>query len=266
MSDGQIPYGAEIPTPPEEDVAPDKEVDVPAKQEPQQEPDWKKNYDELRSTFNKRDGEMKTLREESKALRDELASMREQSKKAVEQARNQDPPTDYEKMLRDVAAKYENGDISYEQSLLESNRITREMTKAENEAEKRAILEQTNQAWQQELSRRDGQAVANKFYQDNPDFQSLDETGELDKVMSENPLMDKLSAYYKLQADKAKDFAAQEFERGKQESARIAQGSAPAAKVLQDPGTSMQQQRQPKPTGEAAIKESMAKALAGLNA
>jgi len=248
MSDNQVPHGS---MPPED---PDKEESQEEEKEVKPTMDYEKSYGELQSKFGEQSNEIGALRQQAKDLQSQIAETEKVATEREEAARNTAPPTDYEQMIRDVAKKYDDGDISYEDSLLESNRITREMSLAEAESDKTAMLEQARSEVQQMLSDKDAEVVVNDFYKENPEFAKLQESGRLKDMAAADPLLDDLAAFYKLKSE-------ENFEAGKAEAARLASGSEKAAKVLADSGASMQAQA--RPVGEAAIKASMRAALKG---
>ena len=240
----QINYG-EMPPEPE-----DEEMDKVEAQEEKAAFDFEKGYGELHSKFGEQSNEIGTLRQQTQALQEQLAAAQQAQQQAP-----QEPATDYQKMLSEIAQKFDNGDITYEQSLLESNRITREMTLSESDQKMASLLEQVRGETQQLLTDKEADAVVKSFINENSDFLELQESGKLQEMVDADPLLDDLAAYYKLQATEA-------FEKGKMEAARIASGSQKAAGVLADAGASMQAQ-QPKLTKEGDLKASMLAALNG---
>lgn len=256
MSD-TIPYGQMPPSP---DVEMDKEE--PEVMEPvveaKAEPDYKKSYEELHKKFGEHSNVVGELRKQNQTLAQQMAELQKESKTREEQARNLPPPTDYEQILNDIALKLENGELSEREALVQSNKITREWTKAEAAQEKEALLGQARSEIQTILAEKDNEQIVNKFHEQNPDFQTLKEQGAFQPLMAEDPLLDDLSAYWKLQAQTAAQEKAAAFEAGKQEALRIKGGSENAGKVIADPGTSMQnQQKSNKPMSEQEIKASM---------
>lgn len=191
-----------------------------------------------------------------------MEELKQSAMQREEAARNAPPPTDYEKMLSDIAKKFDDGDITPEQALIESNKITREWSKAEAEVEKQSLLQQARQEVQALLSEKDAQQIVSKFHEANPDFKAMQEAGQLEQLKAEDPLLDDLAAYWKAQALKGQEMASAKFEEGKREALRVAAGSEKAGKVLSDPGKSMQTTQKPRgPIGEQDIKASMLSAL-----
>lgn len=261
-----IPYGAMPPEPEEQEADKDDATELETTQEEQQpadekqqpEMDYQKSYLELQKKFGEHSNVVGELRKQNQTLAQQMEELKRAAAQREEAARNAQPPTDYEKMLAEIAKKFDDGEITPEQALIESNKITRQWSKAEAEAEKQALLQQARQEVQSLLSEKDAQQVVGKFHESNPDFKAMQEAGQLDQLKAEDPLLDDLSAYWKAQALKAQELATAKFEEGKKEALRVAAGSERAGKVLSDPGKSMQTKQQPKgPLKEADIKASM---------
>ena len=246
MSEERLPYNAQPPEPEE-----DKAVVEEAKESGM---DFEKSYNELHSKYGEQSNQIGELRQQVKNMESKSAESDRLASEREAKAKDQPPATDYEKMLRDIAQKYDDGDMTYEQSLLESNRITREQTLQEGALEKESLLEQARNEAQELLSNKETEFVVDKFYDDNPDFEEMQDSGKLQEVMAKNPVLDELAAFYMLKAESA-------FEQGKEEAARVASGSEKAAKVLADDGASMQQQQSKPVRGEAALKASMLASL-----
>jgi len=250
------------PEPPTYEEAEDKEASAPEttqESQPEKQPmDYEKSYQELHKKFGEHSNVVGELRKQNQQLMQEMQAIKESSSKREEAARNLPPPTDYEKMLAEIAQKADEGEITLQQALLESNKITREWSKAEAERDKQSLLEQARGEVQNLLSAKDAEQVVNKFHEANPDFNQLREQGAFDALKAEDPLLDDLSAYWKTKALEAQKAADLRFEEGKKEALRVAAGSEKAGKVLSDPGKSMQNTQKPKgPLREADIKASM---------
>ena len=265
MPEDVMPYGAEPPETEYVETVEDK-VDAPEANEPPaetQEPDYKKSYEELHKKFGEHSNIVGELRKQNQQLMQEVSAIKESATKREEKARDLPPPTDYEKQLREIAKRAEDGDLTLEQALLESNKITYERTRAEAEAEKQQLMEAARNEVQSVLQAKDSESVVNDFHKANPEFETFRQEGRLDQLKAEDPLLDDLSAYWKAQALTEKESAAAEFERGKQEALRIKGGSEKAGKVIADAGTSMQNQSKPnRPPTESELKASMLAKLA----
>lgn len=250
MSD-QIPVGAMPPEPQEAVVEPQ----VEDKANEQSGVDYEKSYKELQSKFGEHSNLVGSLKQENKTMMEKLANLEKQAAAREESARNEEPPTDYEKMLREVSRKYDDGDMTFEQAMLESNSITRQQAQAEMQGQMKGLLDQTTNAFQTELQNRDSNAVVQKFHEANPDFQQLQQSGDLQRIMDQEPMHDEFSAYWAHKATIARQEALDE-------AARVKAGSENASKVLADPGSSMQHQRKSgRPLSESEMKASMAASL-----
>lgn len=259
MSD-TMPYGATPPEPvlePDTEVTPE-EIQEPAADEPNPEADYQKRYEELSKKFGEHSNVVGELRKQNQAMSQQMADIQQQAATREKEARNMEPPTDYEKMLTDIADKLDQGQISERDALVQSNKITREWTKAEGAQEREQLLNQARSEVQNILSQKDSDQVVSKFHEKNPDFQELQSQGAFDQLKAEDPLLDDLSAFWKYKATTAAQEKTAAFEAGKQDALRIKGGSDKAGKVLADPGTSMQtQQKSNRPASEAEIKASM---------
>ena len=211
-------------------------------------------YQELEKKLGQQGDEFGKLKAEREALAQQLEQTMQVSKQREDEALSQEPPTDYEQMLREVSKAYEDGDINFQEALLKTNAITAQQTEAKVKAETSQVLERATSQFQEELQKRDSQAVVKEFYKENPDFEEYQKSGKLDEVMQSDRLADEYSAYWRLKAQTA-------FEEGMKKASRIAEGSEQTGKVLADPGTSMQSQNKAKPQGETAMKQSMLAAL-----
>ena len=264
-----VPYGSMPPEYPEAEEAPDK-AEIPEETTEQAPPaeeekpkmDYEKSYQELQKKFGEHSNVVGELRKQNQALMQEMEGIKQMAAQREEAARNLPPPTDYEKMLSDIAQQAEDGEISLQEALLASNKITREWSKAEAEQEKASLIEQARGEVQSLLSEKDAQRVIDKFHEANPDFTAMRDSGTFDQLKAEDPLLDDLSAFWKAKAMEAAKAADLKFEEGKKEALRVAAGSEKAGKVLSDPGKSMQTQQKPRgPLRENDIKASMLAAL-----
>ncbi len=214
------------------------------------------SYTALEKKFGEQGSQVGELKGQTKLLMEQNQSLMESFNKKGEQVKQEpaEPPIDFEGELKTIAKQYEDGDLSFEQAMLASNAITARQTEGRVKAEATEMLKQAKSTFQEELENRDSQNVVSDFHKDNPDFKQFKDSGEIQKVMELDPMADELSAFWRLKADKA-------YEAGKLEAARLAEGSEQTGKVLSDPGTSMQTNTKPKPTGEKDRKASMMAAI-----
>lgn len=216
--------------------------------------DFEKGHAALNEQYGKQSGEIGELRKQNQQLTETLLQNKLDAKVEVDEAAKAEPPTDYEQMLKDVADGYEKGDLSFEQALQKSNSITADMVQAQSQTQIQDVLSQAKSQFQETLTDRDNQEAVNVFHKDNPDFAEMQQSGAFDEVIAANPMFDDLTAYYFLNAQRAK-------EEGMAEQARIASGSDPVKKVLGKPGTSIQAANNNKPMGKAEMRESMLAAV-----
>lgn len=263
MADEKIPYGA---TPPEpvynepdtEDMPEEKPAEQEVKPEVKPEADYQKRYEELSKKFGEHSNQVGELRKQNQTMAQQMEEIQSKAAEREKAARNAEPPTDYEKMLSDIADQLDAGDISERDALLQSNKITREWTKAEAAQEKEQLLSQARSEAQSLLDQKDSDQIVSRFHESNPDYQELADNGTINELMSDDPLLDDLSAFWKHKAQSAAAEKDAAFEAGKQEALRVKSGSENTGKVLADPGTSMQtQQKSNRPASESDIKASM---------
>jgi len=211
--------------------------------------DLDKGYGELQTRFDTQGGEIGELRAQNKELTGQLLNQGKQAEKAVAQAEDAPPPTDYEKMQRGIAQRVDDGEIDVGVALQESNALTAQMVQENAQVQIDEAMEQAQGQFQQTLQERDNQATYDKFNEQNPEFAQMQADGTLAKIRAENPMHDDFSAFFQAKAGVA-------HAAGMAELAKITAGSSNAGQVSADPGTAMQTP-QKKPVGEAAIKASM---------
>jgi len=245
----------------------ENQPDTQAKSEPEAKPesygggkyksagDLDKAYGELSSKFDSQGGEIGELRKQNQDLTGQLLDQGKQADKAIVQAEDAPPPTDYEKMQRDIAQRVDDGDIDVGEALQESNALTAQMVQENAQVQIDGAMGKAQEKFQQTLLERDNQATYDKFNDDNPEFAVMQEDGTLAKIRAENPMHDDFSAYFQAKAGVA-------HAAGMAEQAKINAGSETAGQVSADPGTAMQTPPK-KPVGEAAVKASMLAAMGG---
>lgn len=247
MSEEKI-HVDQAPPEPQEEQTPDKAQE-------ESKVDYEKSYKELQQKFGEHSNLVGDLRKQNEDLATRLSEVEQASKEREEQARNEDPPNDYEKALKDILKKSEEGDISPEDALRETALLTREISKAEAAAEQDKLLKAAEEKVVGILSQKDQEVQVQKFHEQNPDFAQFQQSEDKAKIMGSNPMHDDFSAYWAWKAENAKVEALAEAER-------LKSGSEPAKKVLADTGSSMQTQRKSgKGLSEAEAKASMLNSL-----
>lgn len=203
------------------------------------------NYQNLQTEYGRRGSEVGELRQT-------VANLQSEIPKLVEQAKATHPATDYEAMLANINTKFESGEITVSQALAETARITAAVSGQKAEQTAQAVISKA-------LSERDNADVKKAFLGKYTDFPSIVESGALEPIKAENPLMNNVSAYFAYKAT-------QEYERGKAEMAALKEGTKVAATVMGKPGADLSKQNKPKPTTDAEISQSMLAALAAQRA
>ncbi len=148
-----------------------------------------------------------------------------------------------ERNVADIFQRIEDGEVG----LAEGLKVLTEATKEQATKESQAMAEDV---MKQELAKRDRASREQKFLDDNEDYLPLLESGAIDGVKAKNPMHDNFSAYYELKA-------AQNYEKGKTDQAKIDEGSVSTEKVLGKPGTAIRQvNKSNKPLTELEMKNS----------
>ena len=150
---------------------------------------------------------------------------------------------DYDKMRQQVVEQFQSGAID---EVTMADRIADiKANKVASDYENRFAQQEESLIgkFQEELGKRDQQAVYKQFTQENPAFEEKLQDGTLKQVMDENPYVrDEYDAYYAWQASSANASAEQlkqqAFEDGKAEALKQISGSQPAQQVAGGSGQS----------------------------
>ena len=204
-------------------------------------------YTELEKKIGEQGNELGSVKQMNTMLMDQAQAREAQGQTPATEAEKDD--FDFETQLSELSQAVENGDISYDQGLVQAANLA-----AEN-ATRNAVSKYEEMSAQDRL-----QTSQQQFLDDNPDFTELQRTGQLEAVKNTLPGMhDDFSAYYALKANQAAQ-AAQEAATTKQ----IAQGDENTDKVLQKPGAKAKNIG--KPTKRLSTAELREKTLADLDA
>lgn len=241
-----IPAGA--PLPPEKDTerkkteAPKTTVKVGDREYSSLE-DLAKDHENLQGLYGKHTEEVSDVRAANKVLTMQAEAT---AKEAREREATKEPPTDYEGQLTAIYKQLNDGDISVEEAMQQSNALTAEAAAAKATEASSAKLEET-------LQNRDAEAMQKQFLKDNPDFVTLRDSGALEPI-KQGPggeMHDDFSAYYALKA-------AEGVKQGKKEAAELAAGDKGTQTVLTKPGETIQQTNKPKTSlSETELETSM---------
>lgn len=211
--------------------------------------DWETRYKNLEKKLGEQGNEMGQLKKQNQELVQQLEQMKSGDQ---EKGKGEQQAPGYEDKMNQIYKQLDDGDISVEEALRQSNALTAEMTRANAD-------EVASQKVQEALAQKDQEAMVNKFFEDHPDFQQLKESGALDQEKQQMPgFHDDFSAYFAL---KARTAAEEAYERGKKEMQGLEEGDANAGKVLQKPGSTMRNQNPEPLTDEGDIKQSMLQRL-----
>lgn len=209
-------------------------------------------YQSLEGKLGEQGSELGTLRGANKVLTEQIEIAR---KAAKESAASEVPATDYKGQLATIYKQLDDGDLSVEEALRQTNALTAEVSAAN-------AVRQSEAKLQEILQNRDAEAMQKRFIKKNPDFETLRDSGELEKVkqMDDGEMHDDFSAYYALKA-------AQSFEEGKKKAAELAAGDEHTKTVLTKAGESIKQTNKPKtPLSEPDLEASMLSAFKGADA
>lgn len=206
-----------------------------------------KAYTDLEKKFGEQGKELGNLRKSHALLTDEFSK----NKSAAEKAKTEkaEPKTDYEAQLNEIYSKLENGDISVTEAIKQSNALTAEMTMAQS-------MNIANKRTQELLADKDAEAAEKKFLEDHSDYEELVASGALQPFIDANPLLvDETIAYFQYKAQ-------ENFEKGKEESEKIAKAGDIADQVLKTPGTPVTRtQARQKPLTEAELEAKQNKTI-----
>jgi hypothetical protein len=185
-------------------------------------------YQELEKDHGRLGNEVGNLRKQNEMLVNLINKVAQPG--AGQPQAQQEPATDFDKLLADTAGAVEAGDLSVGEGLKRVSQLT---------AQKMAVM--AKETYAQLDSDRNAKDYLNKFNQDNPDFQEALQSGELQAIRAQNPMHDNLSAYYEWKSAKTQTEAAQQvkdaFEKGRNETAALAAGADATKRVLGKSGS-----------------------------
>lgn len=128
----------------------------------------------------------------NKELEKSLQEMQEQMQAMAKQSAPEGEGSDLESQFAEVSRQLEDGDISMSEALTKQ----RELIESSSQQRIETIMqEQQRQA--------DAARIQERFLADNPDFEELKNSGDLEAIVQTNPLHDMLSAYYAHKAETA---------------------------------------------------------------
>jgi len=214
--------------------------------------DMEKSYSELESKL----GEQGSRLGESEKQNSVLSSQLEKSQK---EPAKEEPKTDFDAMLADVASQMEEGDLSISEGLTKSAQISAQMGAA-----------QAVDGVRQDQERRVVEGSKAQFAEQNPDFFEMQQSGALEEIKSSLPgFHDDVSAFFahKEQLTKATFEEQMEatrvkaFDEGKAEMAKLADGDKNTQKVLQGGKQANEIGRKTGPLNKSELRDSGLAAL-----
>lgn len=201
-----------------------------------------KAYTDLEKKFGEQGKELGGLRKNQALMTDELTKYRTSAEKKAGGGEKKEPKTDYEANLNKIYQDLEAGDISVLEAIKQSNALTAEIATAQ-------ALNAASRRTQELLVDKDAETAEKQFLKDHPDYEELVQSGKLQPYIDKNPLLvDETIAYFQYKATEA-------FEKGREESERLAKAGTIADQVLKEPGgTSVQRiPTRQKPLTEAEL-------------
>lgn len=245
-------YQSMIPAEPE--VAPEPETvqaQEPVVETQKEEPkdDWQSRYAEAQKLIGRQGTELGNLRKQTESLQQAITEMQSAAK-------GQGQP-DLSAQLKDISQRVTTGDLDIGEALMMTANISTQMG-----------AQEAGKNYQSALQQQKAEELRGKFLSENPDFNDVLGSGELDGIIQANPMHDQFSAYWQLKAQKEAAKAAEmeksAYEKGRVEGAKLAQGDQQAGKVLAKPGTAAREGANKPIVGQSARHNAMQAALAAV--
>jgi len=193
--------------------------------------------------------QLNNLQKDVQNIAADLQSSQTQGQSGQNAAAAEEAP-DYSQQIAEIQQKVNQGDIDLSEAIAQASQISQN-----------AALGQARQEFEQRLQEseqeRTAQQMYDQFLQQNPDFTELDKQGELDRLVQENSMHDKFSAYWATKAQQLEQKVNDAYERGKQEGQSLAQADEQQRSVLGKPGSTArqghEQETKRKPANEAEM-------------
>jgi hypothetical protein len=204
-------------------------------------------YSELETRFGKQGSELGDLRKTVNTLTEQMTNAQKGTKEA---ATAKESAFDYQAQVDEIYRKVDNGELSVEEALRDSNALTAQLVE-------QMASQKTQAAINQARSESEAETIKSEFLKDHPDFYELQQSGALEEIKATSPLHDDFSAYFALKAAQAK-------EEGKKELERLMKGADPAAQAAMGSGAAIRQTntRPTKPLSSVEMRQSMMGTLA----
>jgi len=227
-----------------------------------------KGYQDLQQFNGKQAEELGGVKQQLSALNENMMTMQQaQQQQAVPPAEQQDFAADQQQVYKE----FDSGTIDEKVMSTRLANIAAAKVGEQASRQHQSALEKQGQDFTDQLAQRDQQALYNQFIVENPEFEQLMSSGQLDEMVKVDPyIRDHYDAYYKIQASNsaalAQTAATEAFEKGKAETLAQVSGSNPAKGVT---GASGQQlpvpagAEQPQKINKAQLMESGLAAFRG---
>jgi isochorismate synthase EntC len=197
-----------------------------------------KGYQNLQSMHGQTASELGGMKSQLQQLQETIAAGQQQNNQQAAQ------PVDYDQLRQQVLSDFNNGNID---EVTMADKLAGIQTAKLDQQYQNVLAQQEGkftELLQQELGKRDQQAVYKDFVSQNPDFENLLADGTLSRVIDENPYVrDEYDAYQAFRASNAEsqvEQAKQEaFEAGKAEALKQIGGSNPSKEVSGGAGQSV---------------------------
>jgi hypothetical protein len=141
-------------------------------------------------------------------------------------------PAQSQPELADIIASMERGEMDIPDAIGQVAQIIEGRTSA-----------LTAQQFQQYEEKRRAQEIYQSFLQKNPDYEEVLQSGALAPLKRANPMHDDFSAFLEYRADKR---VREAYEKGREETSKIAAGADATKKTLGQDGTSVRDVNAPK--------------------
>ena len=202
-------------------------------------------YESSQAKIGEQGSELDKLRKQNEFLSEQLKRF---APSDTPQEGNRDTVDDSapaEDLASDLAAIQQmlnEGEIDMGEAIALSSHITEQRTLSGVDS---LVSDRINQA----LRAKDTETLQGQFMKANPDFTEAMRSGEIQAIMSEDPLHDPFSAFHELKARRlaaSQEQAVKEaYEKGRLET--LAKGAAGTEKVLQQPGAGPPPEVKPTP-------------------
>jgi hypothetical protein len=207
-------------------------------------------YKELENKFGSQGSEVGNLRKQNEQLMQFLSSQQAQQGQPAGAKEN-----DWDSQLGAIKSAVESGDMDISEALTKTAEITA--------AKAAGLFESKIQEYDKN---KQAEEMQKQFLTKHPDFGQLNQQGVLDQYIADNPVLDRISAYYAYKADTASQEAQRKFEEGKSEGQKFAATADGQRKVLSKPGTSGRSAVSGRRAGPVSESDLVAKQLAALQA